>query len=552
MSDAKNYVVISQARPMNYRRDYVSLPANYGTDQYYRREDVRSIIELVEQNLSLLDEKTGFTEKLKNKKVVIKPNLVMVVHDAGFKDREYPESTDPRVMDAIIIFLKKYTSDIVIVESSGRGMPTRASFRISGLDRVARHHGLGILALEEQPVDRYILPKAKVMKEIIVPRIFSEVAAGRAFYISVPKMKTNLYTGVTLGFKNAMGTITYNLRQRNHNYCIDQKLVDMLYLFRPHLTIIDGIVGGEGNCPAPVEPVDSQVIISGTNSVETDRVATRMMGFDPREIDLMRIADEMGFGDPQVEIIGTEKVTPFRPADPSLVGEWMAEKFPNVKVLVGFTINNAPRVEGLKADNQLMRKMELACRGGCLATTRFAFDMVYYEDRRRDFHLNLILGDGVKEGGKTYYFDRHGKAYSTEEIARLPGKKLAVGSCTKPLAGMVDRHVDGCMTLPNSPHMALHWLSGTFCTVMSPKNKQLMSLLVGTLQTMMARIKLIRQGQRLDCPMHFDDSIVEPRPLSEEEKEKDYIPWPLPPLTGQEKRQLIKNEIRSVLATFKG
>jgi len=281
MSDAKNYVVISQARPMNYRRDYVSLPANYGTDQYYRREDVRSIIELVEQNLSLLDEKTGFTEKLKNKKVVIKPNLVMVVHDAGFKDREYPESTDPRVMDAIIIFLKKYTSDIVIVESSGRGMPTRASFRISGLDRVARHHGLGILALEEQPVDRYILPKAKVMKEIIVPRIFSEVAAGRAFYISVPKMKTNLYTGVTLGFKNAMGTITYNLRQRNHNYCIDQKLVDMLYLFRPHLTIIDGIVGGEGNCPAPVEPVDSQVIISGTNSVETDRVATRMMGFDP-------------------------------------------------------------------------------------------------------------------------------------------------------------------------------------------------------------------------------------------------------------------------------
>lgn len=95
MSDAKNYVVISQARPMNYRRDYVSLPANYGTDRSYRREDVRSIIELVEQNLSLLDEKTGFTEKLKNKKVVIKPNLVMVVHDAGFKDRDTRKAPIP-------------------------------------------------------------------------------------------------------------------------------------------------------------------------------------------------------------------------------------------------------------------------------------------------------------------------------------------------------------------------------------------------------------------------------------------------------------------------
>ncbi len=49
------------------------------------------------------------------------------------------------------------------------------------------------------------------------------------------------------------------------------------------------------------------MIVSGTNSVETDRVATRMMGFEPREINLMRIADEMGFDDPDVEVIGTEK-----------------------------------------------------------------------------------------------------------------------------------------------------------------------------------------------------------------------------------------------------
>ncbi len=96
-------------------------------------------------------------------------------------------------------------------------------------------------------------------------------------------MKTNLYTGVTLGFKNAMGCLSYNLRQRNHNHAIDQKLVDMLHLFKADLVIIDGIVGGEGNCPAPVEPVQSRVIISGNHSVETDRVAIRMMGFDPAD-----------------------------------------------------------------------------------------------------------------------------------------------------------------------------------------------------------------------------------------------------------------------------
>ena len=45
------------------------------------------------------------------------------------------------------------------------------------------------------------------MKEVLIPEPFVDVAEGRAFYISVPKLKTNLYTQVTLGFKNAMGII---------------------------------------------------------------------------------------------------------------------------------------------------------------------------------------------------------------------------------------------------------------------------------------------------------------------------------------------------------
>ena len=128
----------------------------------------------------------------------------------------------------------------------------------------------------------------------------------------------------------ASATITYQ---------IDQKLVDMLHLFKADLVIIDGIVGGQGNCPAPVEPVQSRVIVSGNHSVETDRVATRLMGLDPAQIPLMQIADENGFNDPAVEIIGEQRITPYRPADPSLLGEWMQTNFPNVRVLVGHTMN---------------------------------------------------------------------------------------------------------------------------------------------------------------------------------------------------------------------
>ena len=99
--------------------------------------------------------------------------------------------------------------------------------------------------MELEPVVHYYLPKAEVMKEVYLPKILDKAVRGEAYYISVPKMKTNLYTGVTLGFKNAMGTIPYFLRERNHNYHINKKLADLLYLFKPDLTVIDGIIGGE-------------------------------------------------------------------------------------------------------------------------------------------------------------------------------------------------------------------------------------------------------------------------------------------------------------------
>ena len=361
----KSYVVISHARPFDYLHNYVSLPKEYGTPAYEKRQDVLAIREVIFENLSLLDEKTHFSQKLHDKKVVIKPNLVSVFHRLGMVEEDYPESTDPRVIDAVVQFIQQFTHKIVIVESSGRGMPTKGSFVICGLDRLARYRGVELMALEEQATDRYLLPKARVMKEIVIPRIFSEVVRGEAFYISIPKMKTNLYTGVTLGFKNAMGTIPYNLRQRNHNHAIDQKLVDMLHLFKADLVVIDGIVGGQGDCPAPVEAVDSGVIISGNQSVETDRVATRMMGFNPADIALMRIADAAGFNDPAVTVIGEEKVLPFRPADPSLTGSWMAQNFPNVRVLIGHQKNNPPLpgADGRMTKEQ-MCALEGVCRGG--------------------------------------------------------------------------------------------------------------------------------------------------------------------------------------------
>ena len=204
----KQQVVVTTASDMDFRTDYVALPKNYGTKEYFEREDVKAIFQTVYKNLNQLNEKTNISDKFSAcERIFVKPNLVSVYHKSGMKDSDYPESTDPRVFDAVIAWLKQYQNNIVITESSGKPMPTRTSFKVAGYDRIARYRKTGLVALETCPVVRYLLPKAEVMKEVYIPEIYQDIIDKKACYVSVPKLKTNIYTGVTLGFTHAMGTI---------------------------------------------------------------------------------------------------------------------------------------------------------------------------------------------------------------------------------------------------------------------------------------------------------------------------------------------------------
>ncbi|HEY9055055.1 MAG TPA: DUF362 domain-containing protein, partial [Rectinemataceae bacterium] len=568
-------VIIERLPPRDYTRDCAALTCDYGSPAWEGRPEVLAIREAVFSALDALNAKSGIDARLRGRPVLVKPNLVTVYHDMGLSRRSYPETTDPRVLDALVLWLAARSSEIIIVESSGRGAPTRGSFRVAGLDRLARRRGCRLVALDEEPVDRYFLPKAKVQREILVPRVFSQVVRGEAAYVSAPKLKTNLYTEVTLGFKNAMGVIPYNLRQRDHHYDLDRKLVEMLYLFKPDLVLIDGVVGAEGECPAPVDPVDSRMIIAGDHPVETDRVATRLMGFDPASIPLMRMADELGFGDPAgAEVIGDPSPLAFRPANASLISERMRRAFPRAKVLIGIDKGhrvggskpNADTCAGAMAESPNARALEASCRGGCVATTRFAFAMFEAEGIELKRDIVLILGAGLKSGARgasvapgssgdnkrPVWYDTEGTAYDVDAIKALPGRKMAVGTCSKALIPFVDRHIPGCMPMPNAPHMVLHELSGKPCRVMSLKNRNLIPMLIATLGQRAARRGLTKRGERLDVPLGSEDSSPEQRPSLPGDLERDWIEWPLPPLGADEAKRLLEFEDDALVAGFRG
>lgn len=99
--------------------------------------------------------------------------------------------------------------------------------------------------------------------------------------ISVPKMKTHLLTGVTLGMKNMYGTFPEEDKARYHQRGINEVIYWVNYAFPPNLTLIDGNIGGEAIGPLSVTPILSyNTIISSESAPIADAVASKLIGYD--------------------------------------------------------------------------------------------------------------------------------------------------------------------------------------------------------------------------------------------------------------------------------
>jgi hypothetical protein len=57
-----------------------------------------------------------------------------------------------------------------------------------------------------------------------------------------------------------------------------------------YLSLVDGIVGGEGNGPWDPDPVQAGVVVLGLNPACVDAACSYLMGFDPNKIALVRQA----------------------------------------------------------------------------------------------------------------------------------------------------------------------------------------------------------------------------------------------------------------------
>jgi uncharacterized protein (DUF362 family) len=122
----------------------------------------------------------------------------------------------------------------------------------------------------------------------------SEPVANADVVISMPKMKTHHWVGVTLSMKNLFGTlpgIFYGWPKNPlHLKGIENSIVDLNLTLPVHYAIVDGVIGMEGDGPimGTAKPVGA--VMMGKNLLAVDCASARIMGFDPYKIPYLTTA----------------------------------------------------------------------------------------------------------------------------------------------------------------------------------------------------------------------------------------------------------------------
>lgn len=258
----------------------------------------------------------------------------------------------------------------------------------------------------------------------------------------------------------------------------------------------------------------------------------------------MKEAVKRGFDAEETEIIGEMPEFHFRRANPSLMDEEFSRIFPNVLVLAGHNLSHAPKVEDPEqVTPELARGLELACDGGCLAALRSGFDYVIYApEKDYTVPLVIIIGGGVRCGKERYWFDRNGRPYTETEIRNMKPPLMTVGNCAACFEDAAKYKTPGCCS-PSACMLAVTAAMKIPFPLLSLKNKAVVHLGTHVLTMVFHRIGLSLKGEWVDCPSQHQDKIYPIPELSAEEKQKDYIEWPLPEMDYRTRRKMARDQL---------
>ncbi len=216
---------------------------------------------------------------LSGRRVVLKPNLVEWHRDKVI-------NTDPRFVGAVIELCKSEgAAEIIVAEGPGHWRNVEFLVEESGLGEVLRKHDVRFVDLNhDEPVKVMNLGRTTGLEYLYLTRTVTSADV----FISLPKLKTHHWAGATLSLKNLFGTlpgICYGWPKNElHWRGIPNSIIDIALTQSPHLAIVDGITGMEGDGPLNGRARHMEALVMGMDLVAVDATCCRLIGLAPERV----------------------------------------------------------------------------------------------------------------------------------------------------------------------------------------------------------------------------------------------------------------------------
>jgi uncharacterized protein (DUF362 family) len=252
------------------------------------------------------------------RRVVIKPNNVAI-------DTQLC-ATHVETLEGILEFLKSIgvREQVMIAESAANG-PTLDGFANYRYTSLAGKYPVKLVDLDQQESELvYVFDEkdfrphgARMSRLLLDPQ---------TFIISAARMKTHDRVVATLSLKNiivgaAIKDLGFGWGPRGKPGAkndkpiihgsgfrgINYNLFAVAQRLHPHLALIDGFEGMQGNGPVGGTPVDHRVCVASLDWLAADRVAVELMGIDFAKVGYLNYSAEAGLGQgdlAKIEVVG--------------------------------------------------------------------------------------------------------------------------------------------------------------------------------------------------------------------------------------------------------
>jgi uncharacterized protein (DUF362 family) len=251
-----------------------------------------------------------FNLNVTGKSVLLKPNLVDYIPGAEI-------NTHPVLIAAAAdCFRRLGARQVTVAEGPGHQRDTELVLGATGLKQQLKGQRLPFVDLNrDEVVTTGLRSHYSGLKQLWLPR----TVLGADFIVSMPKVKTHHWSGVTLSMKNMFGVVPgvkYGWpKNLLHWRGIQQSIVDLVATVSIHFVIADAIVCMEGNGPLAGTTRRLDRIVVSDDPVASDATCARLMGLLPERVPhIVETAKFLGNLSPdRIDQVATPLVSPPAP-----------------------------------------------------------------------------------------------------------------------------------------------------------------------------------------------------------------------------------------------